>query len=75
MAFSDAFLDELAARCDIYDIVSRYVTLKKSGSNWFGLCPFHTEKTGSFFRKYGKANISLLWLWSRWQRIQLYYAN
>lgn len=48
MAFSDAFLDELAARCDIYDIVSRYVTLKKSGSNWFGLCPFHTEKTGSF---------------------------
>lgn len=48
MAFSEAFLDELAARCDIYDIVSRYVTLKKSGSNWFGLCPFHTEKTGSF---------------------------
>lgn len=48
MAFSDAFLDELAAKCDIYDIVSRYVTLKKSGSNWFGLCPFHTEKTGSF---------------------------
>ena len=48
MAFSDTFLDELAARCDIYEIVSRYVTLKKSGSNWFGLCPFHTEKTGSF---------------------------
>ena len=48
MAFSEAFLDDLAARCDIYDVVSRYVTLKKSGANWFGLCPFHTEKTGSF---------------------------
>ena len=46
--FSDDFLDELSARCDIYDVVSRYVTLKKSGANWFGLCPFHTEKTGSF---------------------------
>ena len=43
--FSDDFLDELSARCDIYDVVSRYVTLKKSGANWFGLCPFHTEKT------------------------------
>ena len=48
MAFSEAFLEELSARCDIYDVVSRYVTLKKSGSNWFGLCPFHGEKTPSF---------------------------
>ncbi|MBE6936680.1 MAG: DNA primase [Ruminococcaceae bacterium] len=48
MAFPESFLDDLAARSDIYDIVSRYVTLKKSGSNWFGLCPFHSEKTGSF---------------------------
>lgn len=48
MAFPESFIDDLAARSDIYDIVSRYVTLKKSGSNWFGLCPFHSEKTGSF---------------------------
>ena len=48
MAFSETFLEELSARCDIYDVVSRYVTLKKSGSNWFGLCPFHGEKTASF---------------------------
>ncbi|MBQ3879021.1 MAG: DNA primase [Oscillospiraceae bacterium] len=48
MAFSESFLEELSARCDIYDVVSRYVTLKKSGSNWFGLCPFHGEKTASF---------------------------
>ncbi len=48
MAFSESFLEDLSSRCDIYDVVSRYVTLKKSGSNWFGLCPFHGEKTPSF---------------------------
>ena len=44
----ERFLDELNARCDIVDIVSRYVSLKKKGSNYFGLCPFHNEKTPSF---------------------------
>lgn len=48
MPFPEAFLEELSSRCDIYDVVSRYVTLKKSGANWFGLCPFHGEKTASF---------------------------
>lgn len=48
MAFDRRFLDELNARCDIVDIVSKYVSLKKSGGNYFGLCPFHNEKTPSF---------------------------
>ena len=48
MAFDRAFLDELNARCDILDVVGRYVQLKKSGGRYFGLCPFHNEKTGSF---------------------------
>jgi DNA primase len=48
MAFSSQFLDELVARCDIVDVVSDYVQLTKKGSNLFGLCPFHSEKTGSF---------------------------
>lgn len=48
MAFDRVFLDELAARNDIVDIVSQYVQLKKSGANYFGLCPFHNEKTPSF---------------------------
>lgn len=48
MAFERAFLDELAARNDIVDVVSQYVRLKKSGMNYFGLCPFHSEKTASF---------------------------
>ncbi len=48
MAFPPAFLDELAARNPIEDVVGQYVTLKRSGSNLFGLCPFHGEKTASF---------------------------
>ena len=48
MRFSEAFLDELAARSDIVDVVSSYVELKRKGANYFGLCPFHSEKTPSF---------------------------
>ena len=48
MAFPPAFLDELVARNPIEDVVGQYVHLKRSGSNLFGLCPFHGEKTASF---------------------------
>ena len=48
MAFPPSFLDELVARNPIEDVVGRYVNLKRSGSNLFGLCPFHGEKTASF---------------------------
>ena len=48
MPFPQSFLDELIARSDIVDIVSSYVTLTRKGSNLFGLCPFHNEKTPSF---------------------------
>ncbi len=48
MAFPQSFLDELAARNDIVDVVGSYVQLTRRGSNLFGLCPFHSEKTGSF---------------------------
>ena len=48
MAFPPAFIDELTARNPIEDVVGQYVTLKRSGSNLFGLCPFHGEKTASF---------------------------
>ena len=48
MAFPASFLDELVARNPIEDVVGHYVTLKRSGSNLFGLCPFHGEKTASF---------------------------
>ena len=48
MAFPPSFLDELAARNPIEEVVGQYVNLKRSGSNLFGLCPFHGEKTPSF---------------------------
>ena len=48
MAFPQSFLDELLARNDIVDVVGSYVQLTRKGSNLFGLCPFHSEKTGSF---------------------------
>ena len=48
MAFPAAFIDELIARNPIEEVVGQYVQLKRSGSNYFGLCPFHGEKTASF---------------------------
>ena len=48
MAFPPAFLDELVARNPIEDGGGQYVSLKRSGANLFGLCPFHGEKTASF---------------------------
>ena len=48
MAFPQNFLDELIARNDIVDVVGSYVQLTRKGTNLFGLCPFHSEKTGSF---------------------------
>ena len=48
MAFSPAFLDELNHRNPIEDVVGQYVALTRKGSNLFGLCPFHGEKTASF---------------------------
>lgn len=44
----DLFKEELRARCDIADVVSVYVPLKRAGTTLKGLCPFHREKTPSF---------------------------
>ena len=48
MAFPPSFIDELLARNPIAEVVGRHVNLRRSGSNMFGLCPFHGEKTASF---------------------------
>ncbi|WP_334351538.1 DNA primase [Companilactobacillus sp. HBUAS56257] len=42
------FIDEVTAKTNIVDVISKYVQLKKSGKNLFGLCPFHEERTPSF---------------------------
>jgi DNA primase len=48
MAFPEAFLEEVNEKNPIEDVVGQYVTLTRRGSNLFGLCPFHNEKTPSF---------------------------
>ena len=45
---SKAKIREIEQRANIVDVVSQYVRLKKKGKNYFGLCPFHSEKTPSF---------------------------
>lgn len=49
MALPPAFLDELRARTPMPSLVGRRVRLSKSGRNWKGLCPFHNEKSPSFY--------------------------
>ena len=46
--FPSSWMDELYSRVDIVQVVSSYVPLKKNGSRYWGLCPFHHEKTPSF---------------------------
>ena len=49
MAISPETIEEIYKTANIYDIVSKYINLEKSGSNYKALCPFHSEKTPSFF--------------------------
>lgn len=46
--YSDDIIEEVRARNDIVDVISQYVKLQKKGNSYFGLCPFHNEKTPSF---------------------------
>lgn len=46
--YPDEIIDEVRASSDIVEIISEYIHLKKSGRNYFGVCPFHNEKTPSF---------------------------
>ena len=48
MRYSDELLEEIRSQNDIVDVISQYVVLKRSGRNYFGLCPFHNEKSPSF---------------------------
>ena len=42
-------IEEIKSRCDIANVISSYINIKPSGANYKGLCPFHGEKTPSFY--------------------------
>ena len=52
--YSDELIDQVREANDIVDVIGQYVGLKKTGSAYVGLCPFHNEKTGSFHVNRGK---------------------
>ena len=54
MRYSDDIIEEVRQKNDIVDVVSQYVRLTRRGSTYFGLCPFHNEKTPSFSVTPGK---------------------
>ena len=54
MYYGEDIVEEVRQKTDIVDLVGQYVHLKKKGSSYFGLCPFHGEKTASFSVSPGK---------------------
>ena len=69
MRYSDDVIEEVRTKNDIVDVVSQYVKLTRKGSSYFGLCPFHNEKTPSFSVTPGKTDVLLFWMRSRRKRI------
>lgn len=48
MRYTDEFIEQVRTGNDIVDVISGYVHLQKKGASYFGLCPFHNEKSPSF---------------------------
>lgn len=73
MYYPEELIDEIREKNRIEDVISGYVRLKKQGSNFFGLCPFHNEES-IFFGITIKADLLLFWMWSWWECNHLCYG-
>lgn len=72
--YSSEVIEEVVSRNDIVDVISGYIKLKKSGSSYVGLCPFHNEKSPSFSVSGTKTDVSLFWMRSRRQCYNICYG-
>ena len=69
MRYSDDLIEEVRMKNDIVDVISGYVKLTRKGSSYFGLCPFHNEKSSLVFRKPRQTDVLLFRMRSRRQCI------
>ena len=74
MYYPDEFIEEVRMRNDIVDIIGNSVHLQKKGSSYFGLCPFHNEKSPSFSVSSRETDVLLFWMRSRWKRNNICYG-
>ena len=58
-----ATIDRIMDAAQIYDVVSDFITLRKRGVNYVGLCPFHDDKTPSFYVSPAKGLCKCFWRW------------
>lgn len=72
MYYPDELIEEVRTRNDIVDVISGYVRLQKKGSSYFGLCPFHNEKSPSFAVSRQKQMYYCFWMRSRGQCIYIF---
>ena len=71
MRIPENVVERVRDSSDILSIVQDYVRLKKAGSNYTGLCPFHREKTASFNVNPARGFFQVLWVRQRWRHDHL----